>query len=371
MMLSVIMTALSSIDVAYIIRELQDLIGHRLDTVYQLGEQEFLLQFHVSGKGKQSIRIMPTVFWRTTQQRESVVCSGFCAQLRKYLEGRKLQALEQIGSERIVRFVFGKEQLQLFVEFFGGGNVVLCDKDNMILGCSQQKIMALRTLKPGVCYEAPQTTNMFALKEQEFMQHLQEIDSTISKTLAVHFGLGKLYAEEACVRTGIDVLAKHVTDAQKTKLYDALQLFVHEKSNARVVFSNNAVVTVTPFALRIYAQHNQQQHLSFSEAFDAIQQLPSAKAVEAAKKKYVTQLAKLENAIMLQQKSLAGLEKKSVEEQRKGEVIYERYMEVKKVLDGMKEARKQYSLKELKELLKKNNILVDEKTGEFTIELKE
>jgi predicted ribosome quality control (RQC) complex YloA/Tae2 family protein len=59
--------------------------------------------------------------------------SPFVARLRKFLKTRRVTAVSQIGTDRIIEFQFSDGQYRMFLEFYAGGNIILTDKELSIL----------------------------------------------------------------------------------------------------------------------------------------------------------------------------------------------------------------------------------------------
>ena len=59
--------------------------------------------------------------------------SPFVMRLRKYLKTRRVTAVAQVGTDRIIEFQFSDGQYRLFLEFYASGNIILTDKDLNIL----------------------------------------------------------------------------------------------------------------------------------------------------------------------------------------------------------------------------------------------
>ena len=61
--------------------------------------------------------------------------SNFCAKLRKHVRNRRLEAVRQLGVDRIVDFTFGlgDTACHLILELFSQGNVVLTDAGYVVL----------------------------------------------------------------------------------------------------------------------------------------------------------------------------------------------------------------------------------------------
>lgn len=70
-----------------------------------------------------------TEFARTTAAAPSV----FVQKLRKVLKTRRVTAVSQIGTDRIIEFQFSDGQYRLYLEFFASGNVILTDNELKIL----------------------------------------------------------------------------------------------------------------------------------------------------------------------------------------------------------------------------------------------
>ncbi|KAI9334047.1 hypothetical protein BDR26DRAFT_937229 [Obelidium mucronatum] len=129
-------TRFTSLDCAAICADLQGLIGLRLANIYDANAKTFILKFAKPDHKalvlvESGIRVHPTSYARD----KSATPSAFTAKLRKHLKTRRLAAVSQLGSDRIVDFVFGEGEfaLHLFVELYSSGNIVLTAHDFSIL----------------------------------------------------------------------------------------------------------------------------------------------------------------------------------------------------------------------------------------------
>lgn len=61
--------------------------------------------------------------------------SGFTMKLRKHLKNKRLESLQQLGTDRIIDFQFGvgEATYHLILELYDRGNVILCDWQMTIL----------------------------------------------------------------------------------------------------------------------------------------------------------------------------------------------------------------------------------------------
>ncbi|KAI0910148.1 hypothetical protein F4823DRAFT_591272 [Ustulina deusta] len=125
----------SSLDVKVIAHELSaSLVSLRVSNIYDLSSKILLFKFAKPDNKKQLLvdsgfRCHLTEFARTTAASPSV----FVQRLRKALKTRRLTAVSQIGTDRIIEFQFSDGLYRIYLEFFAGGNVILTDNELKIL----------------------------------------------------------------------------------------------------------------------------------------------------------------------------------------------------------------------------------------------
>ncbi|KAI9892969.1 MAG: hypothetical protein M1814_000853 [Vezdaea aestivalis] len=125
----------SSLDIKVIAHELSTtLTSLRVSNIYDLSSRIFLIKFHKPGQREQVLietgfRCHLTSFTRTT----ATTPSPFVTRLRKYLKSRRVSAVRQLGTDRIIEITFGDGHYRLFLEFYAAGNLVLTDGELNIL----------------------------------------------------------------------------------------------------------------------------------------------------------------------------------------------------------------------------------------------
>ncbi|KFY33917.1 hypothetical protein V494_07215 [Pseudogymnoascus sp. VKM F-4513 (FW-928)] len=137
------------------------LVTLRLANVYDLSSKIFLLRFAKPDDKKQMIidsgfRCHLTSFSRATAASPSV----FVTKLRKFLKTRRVTAVSQIGTDRIIEFQFSEGQYRLYLEFYAGGNIILTDKELNIL-------TLLRTVPPGEGQEEQRIGLKYSLENRQ------------------------------------------------------------------------------------------------------------------------------------------------------------------------------------------------------------
>ena len=90
--------SISSLELAALVNELQFLVNGKVSQIYHPESNVLLLQLHAPGKGKQLLKIISGKWLCLTQQKESALKpSGFCMQLRKYIDNAIIKNLYQQG----------------------------------------------------------------------------------------------------------------------------------------------------------------------------------------------------------------------------------------------------------------------------------
>lgn len=355
---------LASIELAAIVNELQFLVKGKVSQIYHQ-DKELLLQLHVPEKGKTFLRIVPGKFLCLTAKKEMALKpSGFCMQLRKYLNNTIIRSLEQKKAERIVVFELEKaEKYYLVIEMFSKGNVVLTDENYQIIGVLEKQAWKDRTVKVKEKYVFPPApVNWKTLTEKELGSILKQSEKkNIAVCLAIEVGLGGLYAEEICRLAGID---KNFAP-KEIDLKDAT-LIVRTIKKIQILIENPSGFIyeeeITPFHL--LGQKESKKTRTYNEAINTLNPFTIVSPYEKKIKTFERIIIEQENAIKKQEEVIELNTKK-------GELIYEKYVPLQKLLEIVNELKKTKEWTEIaQELKKEKNIKsVDLKNKKVMIEL--
>lgn len=365
---------LTSLDLHYLVKEFQALVDARIDKIYEQSEdkKEFLFVLHKTGSGKLMLRIhLPNLAYLTDyKQVFPDTPPGFCMFLRKHLGNSRVKEVRQKGFDRVLEIVFEtKEGMRILIcELFSKGNMVLVDEDYKIKGLLESQNWEARTVRGGTKYEyPPEQLNSTSISEAQFREAISnsKMDSIV-KSLAVELGLGGLYAEELCKRAGVDKDKKQVSENKFEALFSELYSLFNEQIKANKV--NDEIV---PFYLNVDAT-GRIDYLSFSNALD--ENLTAKSMMTAENKQAKEKQTKQDKVKLVIEKQAARLkesEQSIIDNQRKGELIYEHYQEVKELLDNINTDRKKMSWEELKKKYANNKLVkeINEKNGQIIIEL--
>lgn len=348
---------ISSVDIAALVSELRFFIHSRMTHIYQISEEEFLFQFHVPGRGKQLLRVLPGKFLCQVEVKQETPLkpSGFSMQLRKYLDNAFVTDFYQKDSERIVVFELERvkkkddstfrEKYFLIAELFSKGNIVLASSEYQIIACLDRQNWKDRIIKPGEKYLFPPSAlNWKVMTEEDFISLLkQSTKRNLATFLATDVGLGGLYAEDICYRASVnkDKLPPQVTTTEATALFATFtkikELLGRPKGH---IYQEN----ITPFPLARTEPWKVTK--TYNEAIATI--LPPEKTSPFAKR-----INSLQKTTQEQEESIRRLGESAILDQKKGETIYENYTLVQKLLENVALLRKKITTEELMEAMKR------------------
>jgi predicted ribosome quality control (RQC) complex YloA/Tae2 family protein len=365
---------LTSLDLHYLVKEFQELVDARIDKIYEQTEdkKEFLFVLHKTGSGKLMLRIhLPNLAYLTDyKQTFPDSPPGFCMFLRKHLGNSKVKEVRQKCFDRILEIVFEtKEGVRILIcELFSKGNMVLIDEDYKIKGLLESQNWEARTIRGGAKYEyPPEQLNTTKLSDAQFRKAILEsgMDSIV-KSLAVELGLGGLYAQELCSRTGLSQTQKQISETKFEALFSELYSLFNEKIKANKV--NDEIL---PFDFALFKDEKKEYYGTFSKALDenlSVKSMMTAENKQAKEKQ--TKQDKIKVVIEKQEARLKESEKNITENQRAGELIYEHYQEVKELLDNINADRKKMSWEELKKKYADHKLIkgIDENKGQIIVE---
>ncbi|RAP78110.1 Rqc2 family fibronectin-binding protein [Paenibacillus montanisoli] len=163
--------ALDGIVTRAVTHELQTLIGARIHKIHQPTSNDLVLQIRGNGaQGKLLLSANPTyprVHWTEQSYVNPLEAPMFCMLLRKYCEGGVIEAVRQIGNERIIHLdIRTRDELgdmffkRIVIELMGRhSNIILLDAATETIHDGihhvTPAISSYRIIMPGVAYVAP------------------------------------------------------------------------------------------------------------------------------------------------------------------------------------------------------------------------
>ena len=294
--------------------------------------------------------------------------SSFAMLLRKYLEGGRVLAIEQHGLERIVSFEIGRKETSyhLVFELFDEGNVVLCDADWTIIKPLWHHRFKDREVVPGAEYTLKDRPAPIPGADA-FRTLLADSDRDLVRTLATGLRLGGPFAEEVCVRAGVDRAAM-ANAVDPAPVYAALESLIREVVESPTpVLAGKGAWPVPLAGMKVEATYP-----SFDEALEALYPLAPPPAAVAK-----TEALSREERIRRQQvTAVAGFEAKIARYERLAQVVYEQYTLASEVITTLATASRTRSWQEIARVLKgadnpvaKRIVRVDPATASVEVDL--
>ena len=362
-------TNLTSVEIHFLEKELKTLEQAKLDSIYHPQKEELYIVFHVPRLGKKILKVLNGSFcFLTKNKRPHQKPSGFCLDLRRHILNARITSISQCESERILKIVLEKEEkMNLYIELFAKGNIILTKKDNTILATLAHATFKDRIIRPKEEYSHPKMPiNVFKAKEQDIAAILKKSIKTIVKCLATEVGTGGTYAEEVCLLADIPKTKKanDINKEQASTITKKIKEILSQPPHAAIIFEDEEVIDVTPIKLDLYKEHKQKAFKTYSEALDEHcsknleikQKSPKEKAKE-----------KLERILATQKRQLQQIDVQSKEEQDKGELIYTQYQVLQGLMKQVLAAKENMTLQEMKKKLKNHKIIKDLNPKEKTI----
>ncbi|NDB47049.1 MAG: fibronectin-binding domain-containing protein [Nitrososphaeria archaeon] len=215
--------------------------------------------------------------WFTGIKIDALEDNKLVKRLRDDLLRLKLVKIEQIDVERIAYLTFSgfDKEFVLICEFFGDGNILLCNKDMKVLALLHSIQVRHRELHVGSTYTQPpqKGLNIFDINSENFAE-LKTISTSIAKWFGRTFGLPTKYAEEILQKANVnfDLPGNSVTDENVVSIVNAAKTLVGDITSGNHISS----IVKTDDGLDVYPipvtipNSEQEQVPSFMEGLDKV-----------------------------------------------------------------------------------------------------
>ena len=290
--------------------------------IYQIGEREFLFKIY---RGETRPLYVNLRGWIYFEDRETPLePSMFVMFLRKRFSGKKIKNVYQLNFDRIVVFET-YDGHALILELFGDGNIIVV-KDGIIERAYLEREWRHRAIRKGIEYvPPPQALNPLGDADKLCV----EVNSSkydVVRTLARRFNLGK-YAEEACLRAGVDKNAKELTNEECDKLRDAIQeLF---KFTGGYIYEG----FFSPLKLKMFGEPV-EEYETFNEAL--------SKYVKAEGEMESPETLRVKRKIEEIERSIEKFRREEERSRRMGDLIYAHFQDIAAFLERAKRGELEY-----------------------------
>ena len=209
---------LSSIELRYVINYVNLRLtsgGYYLSQINAITKDSLALKFHHSTEQDILLVVSTKGFWVTKILFKQVEENDLVRNARKELERSRIISIQQLNSERIAIFKFehyDNKIRYLICEFFGQGNIIICDETMKIISILNPLEVRHRTLHIGLKYASPPSygSDIFKISNEEFESKFQNETKNIeiTKWLGRVLSLPKKFVEEILFRAHINTNRK-------------------------------------------------------------------------------------------------------------------------------------------------------------------
>lgn len=327
--------ALTSFDLHVLAQELKVLEGGYLDKVYQDGEV-FLLRFRHPKAGKRELYVEPGKWLFLGEDRpKPPQPTTLALSLRKVVGNATVGRVQQRGFDRILHFTLQKAtNYTLILEMFGRGNLILAE-DGVVRHALRYGKWGSREVRRGESYGPPaEFPDLTSLARPALAQLLAASTGIVVKVLASRLGLGRLYAEETCLRAGVEKerrVAKLEPVEVEVLLESLAALTKNLETPSPTLVSDDGPLDVIPFPLQRYEGYASTAFPTMSEALQAfVRDRPEPVPVDE-------ESARVERRIARQEESLVELDAEIELLSGAVDYLYAHYQEADRRLQAARE----------------------------------
>ncbi len=304
------MKQMSSFDIRACVAELQRLIGGKVEKIYHYLPDEIRLRIYAREKFDLIIEAGKRIHLTKFPKEAPKFPSPFAMLLRKHLEGSRIVAIEQKDFDRIVIIDFEREKKRRIVaELFSKGNLILMEEDRVV--------MPLREIKT-------QSSERRVDKDREVVKFL------------ANSGLGGLYAEEVCLRAGINKNKRfsELSEEERRRIEEEVEKIKGFELKPQIVMKDSKLIDVVPMDLLYYKDYEKKIFSSFNEALD---EFYSKIAIESEKES--EEVEKLQKRLKVQEETLKRYEDEMLQSKEIAETMYANYSLLERIMEDLKSGK--------------------------------
>lgn len=349
---------IASLDLKGLVHELASLLeGSFIRNIYQ--KNSSLLFKLWTKEGKKHLLIEPSRRLNITKIMETGKATELAKSLRRHLRKRRIDRISQYKLDRIFEMKVGQEY-RVIIEFFPRGNLVVLKNEKIILAQKHQH-MRDRNIYPGKKYEYPPRSpkNPLNMRREEFISNLRRKKDLV-RGLVTFFG--PKYAEEICLRAGIDKNTS--SDKLEEKKFSIILKEIENiisnitgNIEPQVYYDEKGIpIDFTPLPFKSLQKHEKKEFSHLSEAIEEFyikkrkktRKSKNVKRVEHARKKLLTRMKK-------QKRKISSFKKKAESYQERAKKIYNYLREINLLLDRIRRAKKErdFSWEKISQLVPK------------------
>lgn len=352
-------TEFNFLEIGKIVRELKDILlnNAKIEKVFieksKDADNNIYFQVYINNLGKKYLRFYNKFFYLTDTKAESDMPSSTTVFLRKKLTNARISGIERVGCERVIKIVLASKTIDknskdgvkkdiiynIYFELYGNNAFVFCDENDKVIFSNKYKKDDIFSVESLFSIESDAIVGLF----EHAMKKEAKDNEPLVKYLATALKLGKVYANEVCLRSSLDENKKvnELSRKEINMIAETIEGMIKETSSSKyayIIRKDSGILDIVPAKLEYYKKYDAEQihtelpsrenDLKYTVSYNSAiaMQCDSSIEKETAKEKESTaKKGKIEVIIAAQKKTLEELEKKNKELKETVDAIYSEY----------------------------------------------
>jgi predicted ribosome quality control (RQC) complex YloA/Tae2 family protein len=349
---------LSGLELRYLVNEIAARVtsGYYVSQVNAVTKDSLLLRLHHPTQEDIMLVLSVRGIWITKLKFKPVEDNRLETAAIAELERAKIESVEQAGSERIATVRFRKLDGQARVavcEFFGDGNIAICDEEMKILAILNPIQVRHRTLAVGLKYAFPPSrgVDVFALSLDQLLSLRDKSkDLDVLRWMGRGLSLPKKFVEEVAERARVEGsrTAGSLSGDEVGRVHSTIKLLADDVSTGKnhepvVVMLGGKPVDALPIVTGEVLKLETKKAPTFMEALDEVL---SAEILDIGRSSRTVEI----------DRQIAVLEHDLHEQEKAKEAVLQKAEAIRKLAGGLMQAS--YSGGKLEDVLLANSAAI-------------
>ncbi|MHA1916811.1 MAG: ribosome rescue protein RqcH [Candidatus Ranarchaeia archaeon] len=354
--------SLTNVDIAAIVHELKlNLVGGRINNIYQLEKNLFIFKIHVPSETIQLILELGVRFHLTNYQYQIPTRpSNKAMVLRSHIRGSRIKRISQHNFDRVVIMDLerSEEKTRVVIELFGKGNLTLIKENDLIKYSTTYIKMKDRNILANKPYHFPPSrkVDILNLEIEKFIELIasQKESKPIQGFLVENLGLNPKYCEEICYLSEIDpkMPIDSLSSSDQKKLFKSFDVLMSKIKNddfqPTMYIIDNNIVESSPFLLSTFkneADLEIKESNSYNEIVDDLFATKESMKMEKVDKTQTKDSSKKiekkkKRTLEKQKRALEELREKSIKFKFFGDLLFQNLYVIDELVNTILNARK-------------------------------